>query len=334
MSLHLRDFQHASALKHGAKIYPEDIAGMIGLPYVGNIFYVDPGKTSGVSGGGRSVEDAFLTVAEAYDATTDLSNDVIVIAPSSSTGRTSETTAITWSKKRVHLIGSAAPTAQDVRAGLGFTGATGTATSSITISGTGCIFKNLTFTTTADVNVFVTISGDYNSFIGCDFKGALNDTSGDDATARAVVISGGQENLFAGCTFGADTFARSAANATVEFASAASRNVFEGCRFVMHADAQTPMHVLHSEANSVDRWTEFKDCLFYAFYTNHAAKVDQVFTLSSQTATCDILMTGQNLAVGFDDWEKTAASGFIFFDTQGYDTNPGTVVGIALNNVT
>ena len=34
---------NAPALKFGAKIYPEDIAGMIGLPSVGNIWYVDPG---------------------------------------------------------------------------------------------------------------------------------------------------------------------------------------------------------------------------------------------------------------------------------------------------
>ena len=41
MSLHLSDFQHASALKHGAKIYPEDLAGMVGQPVVGNVFYLD-----------------------------------------------------------------------------------------------------------------------------------------------------------------------------------------------------------------------------------------------------------------------------------------------------
>lgn len=103
----------------------------------------------------------------------------------------------------------------------------------------------------------------------------------------------------------------------------------------MHADTvETQLHVLHTGTNAVDRWTEFKDCTFYAFYTNHTAKVNAVFDLSAQTATCDIIMSGQNVAVGFDDWEPTAASNFMWFDTQGYDTNPGTVVGIALNNVT
>ena len=36
----------------GFRVMPEDIAGMIGLPSVGNIFYVDPGKS--VSGAGGS----------------------------------------------------------------------------------------------------------------------------------------------------------------------------------------------------------------------------------------------------------------------------------------
>jgi len=33
---------YAPALRYGAKITPDDIAGMLGLPYVDNIFYVDP----------------------------------------------------------------------------------------------------------------------------------------------------------------------------------------------------------------------------------------------------------------------------------------------------
>lgn len=309
------------------KIYPQDLAGLIGIPYVGDVYYVDPSGGSDSDNSGTSQNDALATVKAAYDKCTSGQHDVVVIAPTGGTGRTSETQAITWAKRFTHLVGSAAPTVQDARAGMSFTGATGTATSSLTISENGCIFKNITLTSTADINVFVTISGDYNSFQGVDFKGALNATAGDDAASRALVIDGGQENLFVGCTFGADTYARSTTNATVEFKTAASRNVFSDCRFVMHADNVGPNHVLFSEANSVDRWIEFNNCTFYAFWTNDSDKVTHAFDLATQTATAHVLMTGRQLLVGFDDWEASDSSR-MFFEPASATAN---AIGIGIN---
>ena len=311
------------ALQAGAKILPEDIASLAGLPAVGNIWYVDANAGSDTANSGQAKNDAYATISKAVSSASSANHDVILVVPSGGTGRTTETTAISWNKRFLHLIGNAAPTAQDARAGISFS--TG---GSLTLSENGCIWRNVTMNGTTDINVPVTVSGAYNSFAGVDFKGSLNDTTGDDTALRALVLSGAQENYFAGCTFGADTFARSAANATVEFASAASRNVFDGCRFVMHADAETPVHVKFSGTNSVDRWIEFKDCTFYAFYTNHTAKVNAVFDLTAQTATCDVIMSGSNLAVGFDDWEATASNSIWFVPA----TATTTAIGLAINN--
>lgn len=302
---------------------PADVAGFLGLPSVGNIWYVDPSAGSDTANSGTGQTDAFATVSHALSTATASNHDVIIISPTGGTGRASESTAITWNKRFTHLIGSAAPTAQDARAGISF--ATG---GSLTISENGCIFANITFNGTADINVPVTVTGDYNAFLGVDFKGSLNDTTGDDTALRALVLSGAQENLFVSCTFGADTFMRSAANATVEFASAASRNVFKDCRFVMAADAETPVHVLFSGTNSVDRWIEFNNCTFYAFFTNHTAKVNAVFDLSAQTATADVIMSGNAVAVGFDDWEAVA-SNIIWFQPFTATTS---AIGLAVNN--
>lgn len=321
MAQKARDY--VPAVKYGAKWYPEDLAGVLGLPTVGTIFYVDPSGGSDTANSGTSQNDAYATVSKALSSCTSAQHDVVIVSPTGGTGRATETTAISWNKRFTHLIGSAAPTIQDARAGISFdTGG------SLTLSENGCIFSNVTFNGSADINVPVTFTGDYNSFSGVDFKGSLNATTGDDTAARALVLSGAQENSFYGCTFGADTFMRSAANATVEFASAASRNYFADCNFVMAADAETPVHVLHSEANSVDRWTKFEDCDFYAFYTNHSAKVNAVFDLSAQTATCDIIMKGSALAVGFDDWEATA-SNFMWFQPATATTS---AIGLAINN--
>jgi hypothetical protein len=314
------------ALQYGNKIMPEDIAGMIGLPHVGDIYYVDPYAGSDTANSGTSQDDALATVAEAYGKCTSGKHDVVVIAPTGGSGRSAETTEITWAKRFTHLIGSAAPTAQDPRAGIEF----GTG-GSFTLSENGCLFKNLTFTSSADIDETVSISGNYNSFLGVDFKGTYNATSADSTPWRALNINGGKENYFGSCTFGSDTMSRGAANATVEFENAASRNVFDECRFVMHNDtANTPVHVLLTGTSAIDRWIEFKNCSFYSFWTNYADKTAGVINASAQTATGDILMTGNNLAVGFDDWEGTASNRVWFPPYEAHDA--GAYTGLAINN--
>jgi len=322
-----RASDYIRALKFGHKIYPEDIAGLIGLPYVGTVYYIDP-NSGNDSASGRTYGSALKTVAQYYSLAVSGKHDVGIIAPSGGTGRTAESSVITWAKRFTHLVGSGAPLVQDTRAGIGFSGATGTATSSLSITENGCIFKNLTFTTTDDVNVPVEINGgDYNAFIGCDFKGALNATSGDDTASRALYITGGQENAFYGCTFGMDTIMRSAANATVEFASAASRNVFEGCRFLAAIDAATPVHVLFTGTSAIDRWIEFKECSFYSFSANDGTAMTACMNLSAQTATGHVLVTGAPfLDLGITDWEATA-SGRIHM--QSY-TATANILGLAV----
>lgn len=309
-------------VKYGAKVSPDEIAGIVGLPYVGKVFYIDPSAGSD-SNSGLHQNDALKTAAAVYDKLTSGQQDVGLIAPTGGTGRTTETTAITWAKRFAHLVGNGAPTAQDVRSGLSF-GSGG----SITFSENGCLVRGITFNGTTDINVPVTITGSYNSFLGVDFKGSLNADTGDDTAGRALVVSGGQENYFGACALGADTFMRSAANATLELASAASRNVWDGCRFIMAADAETPVHILLSGTNSVDRWVEFRDCWFYAFYTNHSAKVNAVIDASAQTATADILITGRQHCIGFDDWEASA-SGIVWFEPYTATTS---AIGLAINN--
>lgn|SRR3990167_1967039 len=314
---------YINALKQGHKIYPEDIAGLIGLPHVGDIIYVDANVGSDTANAGTSQNNALDTLAAAYDKMTSGDHDVVVIAPSGGTGRTAETTAITWAKRFAHVIGSAAPTPQNPRAGISFS--TG---GSLVISENGCLFKSLTFTSSADIDETVSITGDYNAFLGCDFKGTSNATSADSTPWRALNLDGAQENYFGSCTFGADTMTRGVANSTLEFENAASRNIFEGCRFVMHADtAGTQTHVLFTGTNAIDRWIEFKECSFYAFSTNDSQAVTACMNLSAQTATGHVLVTGAPyLGLGITDWEATA-SGRI--QMQAYSVTANTL-GLAI----
>jgi hypothetical protein len=325
-----RDYPQGQPLRFGHKIYPEDIAGLVGLPYIGNIFYVDPYAGSDSANNGKSEKNALATVAAAYDKCTSGKNDIVLLVPTGGTGRTSETTDITWAKRFTHLIGASSPVVQEMRSGMNFTGTTGTASSSITFSENGCIVKNICFNGTDDANVTVTLSGDYNSFLGCDFKGSQNSTSGDDTALRCLVMSGAVANYFGGSSFGSDSTMHSAANATVEFVSATSRNVWEDCEFTMSADAQTPTHFLSTGATGIQGKNTFKNCSFYAFYESHAQKVNAVFNLSAQATTADILMEGVCTAFAFDDWEATA-SNILWFQEWGLNTDTA-YVGLAIHN--
>src|SRR3990167_3426589 len=191
---------YINALKQGHKIYPEDLAGMLGLPYVGDIFYVDATAGSDTANAGTSQNNALATVAAAYNKTTSAQHDVVIIAPTGGTGRTAETTAITWANSFTHLIGNAAPVKQNVRAGVNFS--TG---GSLVISGSGCIFKTLTFTSSADIDETISITGHRSAFLGVDFKGTSNATSADSTPWRALNLNAAEENHFVGCTLGADT---------------------------------------------------------------------------------------------------------------------------------
>lgn len=298
---------------------PADVAGGLGLAYVGDIFYVDGNAGDDSANAGKRQNDAFASVGAAYAACTSGKHDVVVIAPTGGTGRASEATAVTWAKRFTHLVGSAAPVAQDHRAGIDF--ATG---GSLVVSENGCLFKSLTFQSSADIDESVSITGSYSSFLGVDFKGTSNATSADSTPWRALNIAGGQENYFGGCTLGSDTMTRGVANTTLELESAASRNVFEDCRFIMHADtAGTQTHVLLTGTTAIDRWIEFKNCIFYAFSTNNGQAVTACMNLSAQSSTGHVLVTGlPYISTGITDWEATA-SGRI--QMQAFNTATATI---------
>lgn len=241
----------------GNAIRPEHLAGMIGLASVGNIWYVDPGKSA--SGGGGSANDAFITVAEALSAASADNDDVVIIAGTSSTGRTSEV-QINWNKRRTHLIGAGAPRRLNSRNGISFSS---TATSPcFTVSANNCIFANVSFAQFNDVNILVDVTSDYNTFMNVHFQGIGNATTGDDTAARSLRINGGEENEFINCTIGLDTVARSAANASLELTGSCPRNKFINCDFPMFADNAGALWVKADTGNAYERFLQFENCFF------------------------------------------------------------------------
>ena len=176
------------ALRYGHKIMPQDIAGMLGLPYVGDVYYVDAVNGSDTANSGTSWNDAFATVGQAYSSTTNNNHDVIIVAPGG-TSATSETSAITWSNNQTHLIGNTAPSGISPRARVIWS--SDNIDPCMTISGQGCIFSNIQFATYQDSNdVLVKVTNNRNYFDSVHFAGMGSATAGDDATLRRTPPAG------------------------------------------------------------------------------------------------------------------------------------------------
>jgi hypothetical protein len=259
MAQRLRDY--VPALKYGAKVQPEDIAGMVGQPVIGNIFYVDANAGSDTANSGRSWDDAYKTLGKAYSSAVTFNYDVIIVAPSANS--VTVEASIVWAKSFITVMGATAPIPTAQRSRIGF-GSTAT-TPCLSITGMGNRFINLKLVVEEDVNVLVSISGSRNYFYNVDFAGICNATTGDDTAARCVVIQNdGGENYFGSCNFGVDTVLNSAANAIVEIIGTTSnaRNVFEDCTFKIVADNAGPRFVLFTGAYSAECTQIFRRCLF------------------------------------------------------------------------
>lgn len=262
----LKARDYSPAVKHGAKWMPEDIAGLIGLPSVGNIYYVDPTNGSDTANSGTTRDDALATVGTAYGKCTSGNHDVVVIVPSGGTGRTTETSAITWGKRFTHLIGNAAPTTCNVRAGMSFTATGATTTPQFQVTENGCIFKNLTlYQAVADSYGLCEVSGDRNYFSNVFFAGIANTTAGDVASGYCLRLNAAEENTFDGCMFGVDWVMRTAANYNIHMyyngSSVSSRNFFYNCFSTLIGDADAPRHIKVDSAGC-DRYAYFENCVF------------------------------------------------------------------------
>lgn len=242
-------------------VYPNEMLGnMLGLPKVGDIFYVDPSAGTAVIGAKNDPSSPFSTVALAYAAMAADNDDVVVIAGTSSTGRTAETAAITWAKRRTHLIGNGPLRKINPRNGMGFAAGISPC---LTISANNCSFTNVSIATSEDNNVLVEVTGEYNAFHNVHFQGIGNDTTGDDTAARSLLLTGAEENEFYDCTIGLDTVTRSAANASLELTGSCPRNRFINCDFPMYADNAGAFWIKADTGNCFERFLLLKECNFY-----------------------------------------------------------------------
>lgn len=256
---------------------------LAGLPTTGNFWFVDP--ASGSDGyDGTSPETPFATLYRAVSRATDNNNDVIVLIGnglSSGTARlslalaqtidsTASSGTLNWNKDALHLVGVSAPTAVGQRSRIApptgtYTASTFGANTFVDVTGAGCMFLNIDvfvgFSTGSTTMIGWAEGGGRNYYGNVNIQGLADAASAGAAGARTLKITS-SENTFDGCVLGVDTVTRTAANATVEFASATARNVFRGCIFPFMTSAGTPLGIIGTGAGCIDRWQQFDGCTF------------------------------------------------------------------------
>ncbi len=327
--LKLKDY--VPALRFGAKILPSDIAGLIGLPYVGNIYYIDPTNGDDTANSGTSQDDALKTLTAAYAKVTDNNHDVIVITPGgtgSGTG-TVETAAITWAKNLTHLVGNVAGTPLSSRARV--TTTTAALSPFITISGQGNSFHNVQFYSSATTNyINVRVSGNRNYFSNVHFAGLANATAGDNATGASLELYGAQENYFSNCTIGIDTVTRTAANANLKISlgsDTVARNVFDDCIFPMMADADAPLFIKQGDSLGMDRWNLFRRCQFINCIGSTSTQQTDAFSVHATPG--GLLVLQDCLKIGATGWANNLTSVYILSVSSNSTYNQG--IGFAVN---
>lgn len=276
--------------------------GRLGVPVgkYSRIFIVDP-QYGDDDNTGLSLDAPKKSVASALADCVTNRNDCIVMVG----GPTADaiTTAITWDKSYTHLVGLSADLGVGQRCRI--TGGTATDLAAlITVSGNGCIFRNVQFANFADKDEdsgAAIVSGSRNLFQNCMFAGMGHATPGARAGAYSLAVSG-SENLFTNCAIGLDTIVRAAANAELKMLSGATRNTFKDCRFL--SASETAGKALVSVADGVDRWNEWCDCIFQNFSVNWAVSLSNAFLVSA-ASTHQLVLRGACMLVGVTGWADT-----------------------------
>lgn len=303
----MRKVLSAGVFTHSSRDIINENFQQLGIGTVGDVLYVDPVNGNNGSAAKNDSTRPYKTLLAAYTAANSGKHDVIVLVSNAQTTATARVdAAFTWAKDALHLIGLCPPAIRSQRARIAPTSTTTAFAAFFTISGDGCLFKNIQwwhgFATGTAAMIAVTVSGERNVFINCHFAGMGDDASAQDAGSRCLKISGGGENEFINCALGVGTVARTAANAIVELAGGTARNRFVGCEFdAWTTTAQTQLDFIVSAAAAIDRWQLVDRCIFFNAMNSTGYLI--------QTASASIA-AGQNGKILYKDCTLMGRTGF------------------------
>jgi hypothetical protein len=295
-------------------------------PAIGNVFYMAQAGTAMESmllANGVPDSMIYHTLATAYAVTTAAQNDVVLITP----GLYTETTMTTWANSCTHLIGLGGSNQRCVRQGGGdySVAIRNTATTGLDailyVTGHNCQFMGFDMQNdyNSDTNrTDLKIGGRNLYFKNCCFRGgdSANQINHDDAGLSVLfadVAGAGNGCRFDRCHFGNSSNDTKTAGFVMMFEGTHANTTgyfieFDKCVFEMRCETGTSTAVGLVNFNAVggtDRYTWFKDCLFYNFWQNHGGSLAYVMVQESGY-THDIILDNC-VAHGFTAWANNNA---------------------------
>lgn len=301
----LPKFQAGFRLFAGEQLNALVAAVQASMP-VGNIYYVNPAAgNASDSNPGLNQNVPLSTLAGALGKCVAGNNDTVVLIGDGTTAATARVSAtLDWNKAATHLLGVCAPTMDAQRARIAPpTTATVNFNPIFKVSAPGCIFSNFSiFGGIGESGVdeyLAQVTADRNFFSNVDFQGMGSTAAGSRAGSYVLGLNGGDENTFEGCTFGLETAARSAANASVKLVGASQRNRFLSCDFEMYPTANSPLFLNANLSGGLNGSTMlFKNCSFRALMGAAG---------STQPAVTCTVAADVNGTIYFDDCRTIAA---------------------------
>lgn len=245
----------------------------------GKWYFCDP--THGTANGDAlTPESANSSLLYCYDLLRDGYNDGVVFIGGATAYKPSA--AFVWAKSYAHLIGSTnglpgmgqrARIVNDAAYDLDVL---------FTLSGSGCLIKNIQFFDGKDSaadGACVLVSGSRNHLVNC-FVAGMGDATASGPFSRAGSYSlkvSGSENTVTNSVIGLDTIARTAANA--ELIVTGVRNKFVGCEFISSSTTSGKFLVTIDPSAQDLRRVEFEGCLFHNYTSNWATGIGNAFQM-------------------------------------------------------
>lgn len=298
-------------------------------PY-SNIYIVDTVNGSDTNPG-TSFAAPLKSVAAAYAKCTDNQHDVVLMLGMATADN--PTAAITWSKNYTHLIGMTSPLPGMGQRARIVNHADNDLAVLFTLSGSGCIVKNIQFydgKNSAADGACVLVSGSRNYFKNVFVAGMADATALGPATragSYSLKVSGA-ENYFEDCTVGVDTVVRSAANS--ELVVAGARNRFRHCDIRSNSVTAGKFLVTIDNSGGDLRDTIFDDCLFFNYTENWAGGIDNAFHMPAAGNTHWVVLRGSNQIVGLNN-AANATTGWADTVTRVYSAAPAPNAGFGIS---
>lgn len=279
---------------HGISSMGVPVIGSQALMTQGNSFFVKPYSGSN-SNDGQTPDTAVKTLAYALSLCTANQNDTVYMFAESNTGASTFeylSSALTWNKDGVHLIGVNANPLVGIRSGIRNSLTATTIEDLFTVSAHNCLIANISVfqgdvTSTASAPRAMVVSGMRNRFFNCQISGN-GDTGGsmDVAGARSLAVTGA-ENIFQHCYIGLNTVIRGTQTTEV-YVTTGARNIFEDCVI----DSYTSLSTFKAfTAGAPDRFVMFKNCVFNAVQ-NITSAVAPTGAIASGSVNGSILVMG------------------------------------------